>query len=94
MPKMPPLTPQQRSLRARIGAFAQHRQNDVSLTTAKAREAFNARFYEGLDEVPEPERTRRATARRSEYFSRLAFERARGRNQVSVAAAEDAVNER
>jgi hypothetical protein len=77
------LSPSERSLRARIGAFSLHAQRDPAETTAKAREAFLKRFIEQVDParaLPESERLRRAEAARRAYFARLAFASARTRS--------------
>jgi hypothetical protein len=44
--RRPSLTPAERSLRARIGAYAMHARNDPRQTTAAAREAFLHRFVQ------------------------------------------------
>ena len=76
------LTPSQRALRGRIGAYALHARHDPALTTAKARAEFLRRFEERVDPggILDPvERTRRAAAARQEYFARLAYQSARAR---------------
>jgi hypothetical protein len=63
-----------RTLRARLGAFAQQAQHDTRETTKAARAAFNARFEDEVDPdrvLPEAERARRAVAARKAYFTRL-----------------------
>ena len=79
------LTPEQRSLRGRIGAHVQwSRERDPSGRTAKARAAFLARFDREVDpnnELPAEERIRRAEHARQAYFARLAFASARARSK-------------
>ena len=70
------LTPAERSLRGRMGAYVVHARYDPRQTTAPARAAFLTRFLDEVDPdrvLPEPERLRRAAAARKAYFTRLAF---------------------
>jgi len=70
------LTPEQRSLRARIAAFTLHSRVDGRSHTAPAREAFLARFEDEVDpdrSLTEAERLRRAEAARKAHFTRLAY---------------------
>ncbi len=70
------LTPAERSLRGRMGAYVVHARYDPRQTTAAARAAFLKRFLDEVDPdrvLPEPERLRRAGAARKAYFTRLAF---------------------
>jgi truncated hemoglobin YjbI len=55
----------------KAGGLTTRARHDGRTITAAARQAFEARFYRGLDDVPEPERTRRAAAARAAYFARL-----------------------
>ena len=76
------MTPAERSMRARIAAYSLHAQRDARETTAPARAAFLARFEHMVDPdgvLPEPERTRRATAARKAHFARLALRSAQAR---------------
>jgi hypothetical protein len=76
------LTPEQRSLRARCGAFAQHAQHDPKETTVAARVAFEQKFLDQVDperQLPEAERLRRAEAAKSAHFARLAYLSSRAR---------------
>lgn len=76
------LTPAERSLRSRIGAYTLHATHDPRQTTKSAREAFLARFEREVDpggHLPEPERQRRAEAAKKAYFSRLALKSAQAR---------------
>jgi hypothetical protein len=78
------LSPTERSLRARIGAYSLHAVRDPRETTAKAREAFRQRFIDQVDPervLPERERVRRAEAARRAYFARLALKSARARSR-------------
>jgi hypothetical protein len=76
------LTPEQRALRARLGAYAMHARHDAKETTAAGRSAFMARFEREVDPdgtLPEDERTRRAIAARRAYFTKLALASSRAR---------------
>ncbi len=76
------LSPAERSLRGRMGAYAVHARYDPRATTTPARAAFLRRFLDQVDPdrvLPEPERLRRAAAARKAYFTRLAFLAARRR---------------
>jgi hypothetical protein len=82
MAKREPLTPGERRLRARIGAYAMHARNDARETTANGRAAFLARFERLADpdeRLPPAERKRRAEQLRSAYFARLALASAKAR---------------
>jgi hypothetical protein len=75
-----PMTPEQRSLRGRIGAHLVHSRGLTN--TAPARAAFNARFYDGIpDDLPQAERDRRAEHARKAHFARLALLSARARSR-------------
>lgn len=76
------LSPAERSLRARLAAYAMHARNDAQATTAKARAAFLARFERQADPerlLPPAERQRRAQQLRSAYFAQLALASAKAR---------------
>ncbi len=76
------LTPEERSLRARIAAYTLHATHDPRVTTQAARDAFLARFEREVDphsQLPAAERRRRAEAAKKAYFSRLALKSARAR---------------
>jgi hypothetical protein len=78
------LTPEEASLRGRIGAFVLHARYDSRETTAKGRAAFLARFERQVDPdgvLPEAERLRRADAARRAYFARLSLMSARARRR-------------
>lgn len=77
-----PLTPQQRSLRARLAAHAMHAKNDPRVTTANGRAAFLDKFLDEVDPdrtLPEAERNRRAEHARKAHFTRLALLSAKAR---------------
>ncbi len=78
------LTPAERSLRGRMGAYVVHARYDPRETTAPARAAFLKRFLDEVDPgrvLPESERLRRAAAARKGYFTRLSFLASRRRRQ-------------
>jgi hypothetical protein len=78
------LTPGQRVLRARMGAYAVHSRYDVKQLTQPARDAFMARFEREVDPdgvLPEAERLRRAKAAKTLHFQRLAWKSARARRK-------------
>jgi len=73
---LPKLSPSQRVLRARIGAYALHAKYDPVVTTAKARRTFMDGFYQRVDPdgvLAPQERERRATALRRAHFARMAY---------------------
>jgi hypothetical protein len=77
------LTPEQRSQRARLAAYAQHAAHDTRATTAKARETFLKSFEDKVDPdrtLPEAERLRRAQAARKAHFTALAYQSSRARS--------------
>jgi hypothetical protein len=81
-PGQPPLSPAERTLRARLAAHAMHAQHDARVTTAKARAAFLVRFERQADPeglLPPSERQRRAQQLRSAYFAQLALASAKAR---------------
>lgn len=76
------LTPEQRSLRARIGAHTLHAQGKTSTGAATA--AFLTRFEREVDPdatLPPEVRAKRATAARRAYFARLALASSRARSK-------------
>lgn len=80
------LTPQQRSLRARIAAHSLHSKCDSRVHTQPARDAFMARFERQVDpntELPEAERRRRAESAKKEYFAALALKSSRARSRAA-----------
>lgn len=79
---MPPLSPEQRSLRARIAAHTLHSQVDPQEHTAPARKAFLDRFEAEVDPegvLSPEERARRASHARKAYFTKLALKSAQAR---------------
>jgi hypothetical protein len=75
-PEQAPLSPAERSLRARLAAYAMHAQHDSRHTSAPGRAAFLARFEADVDpdgRLDPEERRRRAEHARSAYFARLAL---------------------
>lgn len=69
------LSPAERSIRGRIGAYSLHAQYDSRELTKNARQAFDRKFLNEVDPdriLPENERHRRARAARQAYYARLA----------------------
>ena len=74
------MTPEQRSLRGRLGAHLMHARGRTN--TGPARAAFNARFYAGIPEdLPQAERDRRAEHARKAHFAKLALRSAQARSR-------------
>ena len=78
------LSPSERTLRARIGAYSLHAQRDSRVTTAPGRKAaadkLNARLLAEVDPdsiLPADERARRLEHARRAHFSKLALKRLR-----------------
>jgi hypothetical protein len=79
------LTPEERTLRARLGAYRLHALHDPKETTKKARAAFATRFEREVDPdgvLPSSERARRAEAARRAYFTQLQLRSARARRRA------------
>jgi hypothetical protein len=73
------MTPEQRSLRSRLGGLTTAARGHVN--TGPARAAFAERFYQGIPtDLPQPERDRRAAAARRLYMAQLAFRSSRARS--------------
>jgi hypothetical protein len=71
-----PASQAERSLRARLAAYALHAQRDPRETTANGRAAFLARFDREVDpegRLEPDERRRRAEQARRAYFARLSL---------------------
>jgi hypothetical protein len=71
-----PLSPAERSLRARLAAYAMHARHDARQSSANGRAAFLARFEREVDpddRLDPEDRRRRAEHARSAYFARLAL---------------------
>jgi hypothetical protein len=86
-----PASRAERSLRARLAAYALHAQNDPRETTANARAAFLARFDREVDPegLLEPdERRRRAEQARRAYFARLSLAAVKARQAKRPARAQ------
>ena len=76
------LTPEQRTLRARLAAHSLHAQHDSRELTAEARAAAMRRFEDEVDpngELELAERSRRATQARKAHFARLALKSSQAR---------------
>jgi hypothetical protein len=81
------MTPQDRILRARIGAYTLHANcTDPKAHTAPARKAFLGRFEREVDPnglLSPGERQRRAELARKAYFSKLALKSAQSRRRAA-----------
>lgn len=80
------LTPEQRSLRARLAAHALHAQTDSREHVRPAREAFMRRFEDQVDpdrELSEEERARRAHQALKSHMTRLALRSSTSRSRRS-----------
>lgn len=90
MPSIDRLTPEQRSLRARLAAHTLHASvADPAAHTAAARAAFLDRFEREVDPdgvLPVAERVRRAEHLRKAYFIKLALKSAQARRRKKAAA--------
>lgn len=78
------LTPEQRSLRARLGGLSTAARHDTREITSNARAAFMARFEREVDPdciLPPGERARRAEAAKKLHFARLALKSAEARRR-------------
>ena len=87
----PERTAAERSLRARLAAYAMHAQHDSRQTSANGRAAFLGRFEQEVDPdgVLEPEeRRRRAEQARRLYFTRLSLAAAKARQAKRAAKSE------
>lgn len=86
-----PLSPSERSLRARLAALTMHARHDPRVTTENARRAFLDRFEREVDperQLPEQERRRRAEALRKAHMTRLALRSAVARRRRATGDAE------
>jgi hypothetical protein len=83
------LSPEERSLRARIGAHALHGTHDSRELTANARAGFLNKFLDQDDQaspgLPEPERLKRAEHLLRSHMQRLALRSARARARKASA---------
>jgi len=79
-----PLTPSERTLRARMAAHMLHSRYDSKELTKPARAKFEQRFLDEVDPertLTEAERNRRAQHARSAYFTKLAMKSAQARRR-------------
>jgi hypothetical protein len=77
------LSPEERSARARLGAYALHAKVDGTAITAAARRALLAKFEHAVDPegvLPLAERLRRAEFARKAYYAGLSFKSMRVRS--------------
>ena len=80
------LSPQERTLRARLAAHTLHSKVDPTKHTEPARTAFLDRFIDEVDpdrQLPESERLRRAEHAKKAYFTRLALKSAKARRKAA-----------
>ena len=80
------LSPQERSLRARLAAQTRWAHQDSREGTRKARETFLASFLDRVDPdrvLPDEERLRRAESLRKAHFTRMALASARSRRKTA-----------
>lgn len=75
------LTPEERTLRARLAAYHKHAAHDPVAGTEKARQTFAASFEAQVPaEITDPaERARRAEALRKAHYTRMALRSAQSR---------------
>ena len=81
------MTPNERTLRGRVDAYALHAQRDARETTAKARATFLQRFEVEVDPegvLAPDERHRRAQAARKCYFAKLGLLAAKKKRKKNV----------
>jgi hypothetical protein len=79
-----PLTPAERSMRARMAAHVSHSRHDPKERTRAARDKFEQRFLDEVDPervLPQAERERRALQARKAYFTGLSLKSARARRK-------------
>jgi hypothetical protein len=92
------LSPNERVLRARIAAHAQHAQgrtNTLPATDASpARREYFDRLVDPEGVLPDAERARRAEHARSAHFNRLALASAKARRERSLANTSGALRAR
>lgn len=84
------MSPSQRTLRARLAAYAMHARHDGRQITANARKAFVERFEREVDPdgvLPVAERQRRAEHAMRAHMTRLALRSAQARRQQSTDSA-------
>ncbi len=82
------LTPSERVLRSRLGAYTLHAKYDARETSQKARDTFMSRFEREVDPegvLPEAERQRRAESAKKAYFTGLALKSVKSRRKKAAA---------
>jgi len=86
---LPAHDPGERSLQARIAAntrWSREDPHDPAGPLVRARAAYEARFYAGIpDDLPAPERDRRAAAARRAHYQRLALASVKARRRQASA---------
>lgn len=93
---MSTLSPEQRTLRARVAAFAKHAKHDPADDCAKARAALWGRYERRVDptgDLPEEERHRRARSAMRADLARRALMATKAREQQADGAIADALLE-
>jgi hypothetical protein len=86
---MTKLTPEQRSMRARIAALTRWSKEDPAVSAARGQAGLLARFEREVDpnrELPAAERVRRAEAARKAHMTRLALASSKSRRSRTTAA--------
>ena len=87
MPAQPLLTPEQRSLRARIAANVRWSREDPRPNAVRAQAGLLAKFVDQVDPgrvLPGAERQRRAEAARKAHMQRLAFRSSKARTRKAA----------
>jgi hypothetical protein len=87
-PSQATASPAERSLHARMAAYAMHARHDSRQTSAPGRTAFLARFERQVDpdgRLDAEERARRAELARRAYFARLSLAAAKARRAKRTA---------
>jgi hypothetical protein len=77
------VTPGERILQGRVGAYVCHSRGSTNTTAARA--AFNQRFLDEVDPdrvLPEAERDRRASYARRAHFAKLALKSVQARRRA------------
>lgn len=82
------LTPEQRSIRARIAAHARWKSENPMPNAKRGQEGLVQKFLEEIraehPHLPEKELRRRAISARNEYLARLAYERTKARTNAKA----------
>ncbi len=82
------LTPEQRTLRARAGAYAMHANNDSDAIAANARKGYWRKFEDEVDPervLPAAERQRRAEQAMKAHMTKLALASSIARSKKAAA---------